>query len=76
MSPDGRALGLNYEDCFSAVHCAGILTDTVVDFLPQSRDYLESHVTTMFQQSSNKFVAEMFSANNEAAPTFPIHNFG
>jgi len=67
MGEGNRGPGLNYEDCFSVLHYAGEVTYTVVNFVPKSRDSLETHVTKIFQESSNPFVAEMFGSKSEEA---------
>lgn len=62
-----RVPGLKFEECFSVLHYAGVVTYTVKDFVPKSRDSLETHVTEMLQKSKVPFIAQMFSPEVEAA---------
>merc|ERR1712032_1566740 len=59
--------GLDYRECFSVVHYAGVVTYTVQNFIPKSRDSLEGHVTEIFQKSKNENVQAMFNAKAESA---------
>lgn len=50
-----------YDECFQVRHYAGMVTYTVRDFLPKSRDSVMPHITELLLASSKKSVCRLFS---------------
>ena len=62
-----------YNECFQIRHYARMVTFTVRDLLPKSRDAVMPHITALLLASSKKVVCQLFSTNDMTVGMKSIH---